>query len=113
LIVTFKGGGTLVALLLMGYSLVTQLFPTLLFSLMKNNFVTKQGAFAGILTGVLTVAYITISGTTVGSLFPFLPQAIKDFNVGIIALIINLVVLTAVSLATKPVTAIKTAPKEI
>ncbi|GKU83111.1 sodium:solute symporter [Niallia sp. NCCP-28] len=113
LIVTFKGGGTLVALLLMGYSLVTQLFPTLLFSLMKNNFVTKQGAFAGILTGVLTVAYVTISGTTIGSLFPFLPQAIQDFNVGIIALIINLVVLIVVSFATRPVTAIKTAPKEI
>ncbi|PKG23882.1 hypothetical protein [Niallia nealsonii] len=69
-IVIFKGGGTLVALLLMGYSLVTQLFPTLLFSLLKNNFVTKQGAFAGIFSGVLTVAYVTISGTTMGSLFP-------------------------------------------
>jgi SSS family solute:Na+ symporter len=100
---TFKGGNTLVTLLLMGYSLVTQLFPTLLFSLMKRNFVTKPGAFAGILTGVATVAYITISESTVGSLFPFLPQAIKDFNVGIIALIVNMVVLVVVSLVTKPV----------
>jgi solute:Na+ symporter, SSS family len=99
---TFKGGNTLVTLLLMGYSLVTQLFPTLVFSLMKNNFVTKQGAFAGIGAGVATVAYITITGSTVGSLFPFLPQAIKDFNVGIIAMIINIVILVAVSLATKP-----------
>jgi SSS family solute:Na+ symporter len=101
---TFKGGNTLVTLLLMGYSLVTQLFPTLLFSLMKRNFVTKQGAFGGILTGVLTVAYITISGSTIGSLFPFLPQAIKDFNVGIIAMIVNVVVLVVVSLVTKTVT---------
>ncbi|WNB91726.1 sodium:solute symporter [Bacillus sp. NEB1478] len=100
---TFKGGNTLVTLLLMGYSLVTQLFPTLVLSLTKRNFVTKQGAFAGIITGVATVAYITISGSTVGSLLPFLPQAIKDFNVGIIAMIINVVVLVVVSLVTKPV----------
>jgi solute:Na+ symporter, SSS family len=99
---TFKGGNTLVTLLLMGYSLVTQLFPTLVFSLMKNNFVTKQGAFAGIGAGVATVAYITITGSTVGTLFPFLPQAIQDFNAGIIAMIINIVVLVVVSLATKP-----------
>lgn len=39
---TFKGGDTLVTLLLMGYSLVTQLFPALLFSLSKRNFVSKQ-----------------------------------------------------------------------
>ena len=53
---TFNGGITLVTLLLMGYSLVTQLFPTLAFSLMKNNFVTEAGAFAGIFTGVAIVA---------------------------------------------------------
>jgi solute:Na+ symporter, SSS family len=98
---TFKGGNTLVTLLLMGYSLVTQLFPALAFSLMKNNFVTKQGAFAGIAAGVATVAYVTITGSTVGSLLPFLPQAIQDFNVGIIAMIINMIVLVAVSLVTK------------
>ncbi|MDE5053110.1 sodium:solute symporter [Niallia taxi] len=111
--VTFKGGGTLVALLLMGYSLVTQLFPTLLFSLMKNNFVTKAGAFAGISAGVATVAFVTISGSTVGTIFPFLPQAIQDFNVGIIALIINLVVLTVVSLLTRPVEVLKTNSKQV
>lgn len=111
--VTFKGGGTLVALLLMGYSLVTQLFPTLLFSLMKNNFVTKAGAFAGISTGVATVAFVTISGSTVGTIFPFLPQAIQDFNVGIIALIINLIVLTVVSLLTRPVEVLKTNSKQV
>ena len=99
---TFKGGNTLVTLLLMGYSLVTQLFPTLAFSLRKNNFVTKQGAFAGIAAGVATVAYVTITGSTVGSLLPFLPQAIQDFNVGIIAMILNIIVLTVVSLLTKP-----------
>ncbi|MFB7141644.1 MULTISPECIES: sodium:solute symporter [unclassified Bacillus (in: firmicutes)] len=98
---TFNGGTSLVTLLLMGYSLVTQLFPTLICSLMKNNFVTKQGAFAGILTGVATVTYVTISNTTIGTLFPSLPQYIKDMNIGVIGLVVNLVFLVVVSLLTK------------
>ncbi|WP_223587767.1 sodium:solute symporter family protein [Neobacillus bataviensis] len=98
---TFKGGDTLVTLLLMGYSLVTQLFPALVFSLAKKNIVTKAGAFAGIAVGVFTVAYITISASTVGTLFPALPQFIKDLNVGVIALIINLVVTFVVSAVTR------------
>jgi len=102
---TFQGGATIVALLLMGYNLVTQLFPALVFSLMKKKFVTKAGAFAGIIAGVATVAAITISETSVGRLFPFLPQAIQDINVGIIALIVNAVVLTAVSAATRSLSA--------
>jgi SSS family solute:Na+ symporter len=98
---TFRGGDTLVTLLLMGYSLVTQLFPALLFSLAKKNPVTKAGAFAGIAVGVFTVAYITISASTVGTIFPALPQFVKDLNVGVIALIINLVVTFGVSFVTK------------
>jgi solute:Na+ symporter, SSS family len=102
---TFKGGDTLVTLLLMGYSLVTQLFPALVFSLAKKNVVTKAGAFAGIAVGVFTVAYITISASTVGTLFPALPQFIKDLNVGVIALVINLVVTFFVSFVTKSASA--------
>jgi SSS family solute:Na+ symporter len=102
---TFKGGDTLVTLLLMGYSLVTQLFPALVFSLAKKNVVTKAGAFAGIAVGVFTVAYITISASTVGTLFPALPQFIKDLNVGVIALVINLVVTFVVSFVTKSASA--------
>lgn len=98
---TLKGGNAIVTLLLMGYSLVTQMFPSLLFSLMRRNFVTKFGAAAGILSGVATVAYITVSKTTIGTLFPSLPQAAKDLNVGIVALIVNVVVLVIVSLATR------------
>ncbi|MDQ0201291.1 Na+/proline symporter [Neobacillus ginsengisoli] len=74
---TFKSG-TIVALLLMGSSMVTQLFPAMIFSLMRNNFVTKQGAFAGIIMGEATVAYITLSKTTIGTLFPLLPHWVKD-----------------------------------
>ncbi|GHH99599.1 sodium:solute symporter family protein [Neobacillus kokaensis] len=98
---TFNGANTIVTLLLMGYSLVTQLFPALFFSLLKRNPVTKQGAIAGILTGIAAVAYITISGQTIGTIFPSLPQALKDFDVGIIALLVNLIFTFAVSAFTK------------
>ncbi|PLT29334.1 hypothetical protein CUU66_13525 [Peribacillus deserti] len=48
----------------------------------ENNFVNKQGAIAGIAAGVAAVSYVTITGSTAGTIFPFLPQAIQDFNVG-------------------------------
>src|SRR6185312_12747871 len=46
---TLRGGTTIVALLLMGYSFVTQLFPSLVMSLRANNRLTRAGAMAGIL----------------------------------------------------------------
>jgi len=97
---SLQSGQGIVLLLLLGYSLVTQLFPALLFSLMPNNFVTKWGAAAGIVAGVLTVTYVTIKETTIGQLFPFLPGAVADTNIGIVALVVNFVVLMVVSLAT-------------
>lgn len=98
---TLNGGDTIVLLLLMGYSFVTQLFPSMICSLLKNNFVSKQGAIAGIIVGEVTVLYVTITSTTVGTLFPSLPQLIKDLNVGIIALVLNIVTMLIVSLVTK------------
>jgi SSS family solute:Na+ symporter len=102
LLFTFNGGGTIVNLLLMGYALVTQLFPPLLFALAARRLVTKQGAAAGILAGVATVAVTTLAHTTVADLLPFLPQAVKDFNIGVIALVVNTVALLAVSAVTRP-----------
>ncbi|RVU14501.1 sodium:solute symporter family protein [Streptomyces antnestii] len=98
---TFNGGSSLVSLLLMGYSLVTQLFPAVLGSLLARPVVTKQGAATGIIVGVATVAAVTVTGVTVGSLFPSLPESVKDLNVGIIALALNVVVTLAVSAATR------------
>jgi SSS family solute:Na+ symporter len=97
---SLQSGQGIVLLLLLGYSLVTQLFPALLFSLMPNNFVTKWGAAAGIVAGVLTVTYVTVRETTIGELFPFLPSSVADTNIGIVALIVNFAVLLVVSLAT-------------
>jgi solute:Na+ symporter, SSS family len=95
------GGQTIVALLLMGYAFVTQLFPGLICSLMRNNPATKAGVFAGIVVGVATVAAITLTHSTINSLAPFLPIEMNDINVGFVALALNVVVTAAVSLATR------------
>jgi SSS family solute:Na+ symporter len=100
-IFTLQGGTTIVALLLMGYSFVTQLFPTLVASLLPHNPVTREGAFAGICVGVATVAITTLTHTSVATLFPALPEALRDLNIGIVALILNLVALVVVSVATR------------
>ncbi|MEH7504390.1 sodium:solute symporter [Neobacillus drentensis] len=98
---TLHGGNTLLTLLLMAYSFVTQLAPALFFSFMKNNFVTKEGAAAGMIVGVGIVAYITITKATIGTLFPLFPQWVKDLNVSIIALVLNVITLIIVSRLTK------------
>jgi solute:Na+ symporter, SSS family len=98
---TLQGGTTIVALLLMGYSFVTQLFPALVASLLPQNPVTKEGAFAGICIGVATVAFTTLTHTTVATLFPILPEALRDLNIGIVALVLNLVTLGVVSAVTR------------
>ncbi|MED3563927.1 sodium:solute symporter [Bacillus xiapuensis] len=98
---TFNGGNSIVTLLLMAYSFITQLLPPVLFGLLKNNFVTKQGAAIGMLAGVLTVAYMTITNATIATLLPSLPNVIKDLNSGFIALGINIVVMLVVSVFTR------------
>ena len=100
---TFKGGETIGALLLMGYSIVTQLFPALVCSLFPRQIITKQGAIAGMGMGLLVVAYITLSGSTIATMFPGFPQYIKDLNVGIVALLMNMIVMFIVSWFTKSV----------
>jgi solute:Na+ symporter, SSS family len=95
---TLKGGDTIVALLLMGYSLVTQLFPALVLSLARRNFATREGAMAGIIAGVATVATVSLSGANFHKL-AWLPPQIQDLNIGIVALFVNVVVLAVVSLA--------------
>jgi len=98
---TLDGGDTIVALLLMAYAFVTQLFPVFLASLLPRNPVTRPAAFAGIIVGVAMVAYVSLAKQTVASMFPFLPTALKDMNVGIVALVFNVVVMLAVAAATR------------
>jgi SSS family solute:Na+ symporter len=94
---TLKGGETIVALLLMGYSLVTQLFPSLILSLARRNPATSEGVMAGIIAGVATVAVVSLSGMNFHKL-PWLPAPIQDLNIGIVALTLNVIVLIVVSL---------------
>jgi solute:Na+ symporter, SSS family len=102
---TLQGGTTIVALLLMGYSFVTQLFPTLLASLLPHNPVTREGALAGICVGVATVAVTSLTHTSVATLLPALPEALQDLNIGIVALVLNLAALGVVSALTRRRTA--------
>ena len=83
---------------------VAQLLPSLLFSLTANNFATKWGAAAGILVGVAIVTHLTLTGLTLRAIFPSL-GSLGDFNIGIVALLANVVVLVAVSLTTRTSTA--------
>jgi solute:Na+ symporter, SSS family len=96
------GNTTIVTMLLVGYSFVTQLFPAVIVSLMPRNPATSAGAFAGILVGAVVAAVLSFTHVTIGSLFPALPQAIRDLNVGIIALAANIIALVAVSAVSRP-----------
>jgi SSS family solute:Na+ symporter len=98
---TLHGGQTIVALLLMGYSLVTQFFPAIVFSFMRRNPLTKHGAFFGILAGEIIVAYTTITNQTIAQMLPTLPQWAKELNTGVVALIVNLVVAFVISAVTR------------
>ncbi|WP_035566934.1 sodium:solute symporter family protein [Caballeronia sordidicola] len=99
---TLQGGNTIVALLLMGYSFVTQLFPALIASLMQKKRATKQGAMGGIIAGVAVVVVTTTMHLSIGQMFPFLPDAAKDVNIGLLALALNIIVLVVVSALTQP-----------
>ena len=98
---TLRPGNALVPLLLMGYNLVTQLFPLVLLAIPRVPLATRAGAFAGILAGEATVAYLTLSGATLAKLFPSWPEAVTDLNVGIVALLVNIGAVVAVSLVTR------------
>jgi Na+/proline symporter len=78
----------------------TQRLSSLLFSLTVNNFATKWGAAAGILVCVTIATYLTVTGFTLRALFLSL-GSLGDINVGVIALLANVVVLVAVSLTTR------------
>jgi SSS family solute:Na+ symporter len=69
---------------------------------LPRNPATKQGAAAGIVLGVATVVYFTLTKETIGKLAPALPEVIKDLNVGLIALALNIAALVIVSLITAP-----------
>ncbi|WP_419955271.1 sodium:solute symporter family protein [Neobacillus niacini] len=98
---TFNGGESILTLYLMSYSFMVQLFPALFFSLWKRNPVTVQGAFAGMIVGSIIVIYSTITEMSLATLFPSFPNVIKDLDLGLAVLIINVAVTLGVSVVTK------------
>ena len=106
---TLRGGQTIVALLLMGYSFVTQLFPALVMSLRRNNPLSSIGVFAGIVVGVATVAATSVTHTTIATLLPGLPEALRDLNIGIVALALNVLTVTVVDVIARYVPAARSA----
>ena len=95
------GGEAIVPLLLMGYNLVTQLFPSLVLGLGTAQRATRQGAFCGIVAGVAMVILQTRSGLTLARVFPAWPATVTDLNVGVVALAVNIAVLGLVSALTR------------
>jgi len=98
---TLGGSETIVALLLMGYAFVTQLFPVLLASLLPNNPVNRVAAFASIIVGEAAVGWMSLTKRTIADVLPFLPAALKDLNVGIVALFLNVATLVMVTILTR------------
>jgi SSS family solute:Na+ symporter len=98
---TLRGGEAIVPLLLLGYNFVTQLFPSLILSLPAQPLATRAGTMAGILAGEGTIAWLSLSGTTLAKVFPSWPSVITDLNIGIVAMVVNVAVLVAVSALTR------------
>ncbi|MBE7203744.1 MAG: sodium:solute symporter [Parafilimonas terrae] len=97
---TLSGGDTIVQLLLMGYNFVTQLFPCFLASLMRRNPLDRRAAAAGIVAGMGTVALTTLGGLSLASLPQLGP--LRDVNIGVLALVVNLLVTVLVAKLAQP-----------
>jgi cytosine deaminase len=99
-----RGGATIVSIAIFASSLLTQLLPSLLFSLMPRPFGNKQAAFAGILSGGAVLGYTMIANTTLAQMFPDAPAVFKSINIGLVALAINALVFTVVALLSRRAT---------
>lgn len=95
----FRGGQSLVALLLFAYALVTQLFPAVLLSLWWPHRAHPVAALAGIGVGLGMVMYTSLAGVTMATLLPALPRAVTDVNIGVLALLANGLVMGALAVA--------------
>jgi solute:Na+ symporter, SSS family len=101
LYLTFQGGEAIVNLLLLGYAFVTQLFPSMVMSLLDRNPITKWGAGAGMIVGAVIVTVLTLGHYSVGAVLPFLPSSLHHLNVGVLALVANILVCAIVSILTR------------
>lgn len=111
----FQGGSAIVNLLLLGYAFVTQLMPSMLASLLRRNPVTAIGATSGMVVGAVIVTWLTLSSSSAESVLGVLPSGLHHINVGVVALVVNIIVTFAVSAVTRPApeAAQQAAPAEV
>lgn len=97
---SITGGNALAILNIMSYGLITQLVPALIFGFFNTKLMNKYGAIAGILTGVSLVLFNAITSFIILNIFPNIPSAINDINIGFIAIGVNIFIGLSVSLLT-------------
>lgn len=100
-IFALSGSGNIVSLLLLGYSYITQIFPALIFGFGRRPIATRSGVFIGLGAGVAFVTAIAVTHQHLTHLFPWLPSAVAQLNVGIAALIVNAFFLLVVSISVR------------
>lgn len=96
-----RGGATFVALALFASSLLTQLFPSFVASLLPRPFGNKYGAFAGIGAGAIVLAAAVGFDINLHSLLPGASDTVGSINMGLVALAVNGVTFVIVSLFTR------------
>lgn len=103
LVLLFQGGQAIVNLLLLGYAFVTQLLPSMLASLLKKNPISSWGATAGMVVGALLVTWFSLDSAIYHdgiTTFGFMPDSLQHIAIGIVALVVNAIVMFAVSAVT-------------
>lgn len=93
----FRGGTTVVNLLLVGYSFITQMLPALLCGFLRRNPLEKWGAGAGIVVGVLAAGVSAFGGIGRKQLLSVFPEWLAEINIGVYALALNLLVAFPIS----------------
>ena len=96
----YRGGQTIVTLLLFAYAIVTQLFPAVLLSVLWPHRTNAVAAAVGMVAGLGVVAYTTVSGTTLATMLPSVSHHITDINLGVLALLVNVAVLALFTVVT-------------
>ncbi|GAB3625308.1 sodium:solute symporter [Pandoraea terrae] len=100
-----RGGATFVSLAIFASSLLTQLFPSFIASLLPGvsgrKFGTKHGAFAGIAAGAAVLAMALVFDVNLATLLPNASSAVKSLNMGLVALAANAVAFVVVSAITR------------
>lgn len=94
----YRGGQTIVTLLLFAYAIVTQLFPAVLLSLLWPHRANATAAAAGMVAGLGVVAYTNLAGVTLAAMLPSVTNHITDINIGVLALLVNIAVLALFTL---------------